>query len=121
MPNPHRRRTPQSVLQRYALTRARQKAWRERPDHMEQIRKRATDRAKTIKEGKNIRFTEALKALPETMTTQELHDLFLTAYLSSKQVTKDSFFKRVKRRGLLAYDPAQSVWLNLSRLTSSAG
>jgi hypothetical protein len=88
---------------------------------MEQIRKRATDRAKAIKEGKNLRFTEALKALPESMTTQELHDLFLTAYLSSKQVTKDSFFKRVKRRGLLAYDPAQSVWLNLSRLSSYAG
>ncbi len=87
---------------------------------MEQIRKRATDRAKAIKEGKNVRFTEALKSLPETMTTQELHDLFLTDYLSSKQVTKDSFFKRVKRRGLLAYDPAKSVWLNLS-LTSSAG
>lgn len=88
---------------------------------MEQIRQRATSRAKAVKEGKNLRLIEALKALPETMTTQELYDLFLSNYLTTRDVTKDSFFKRVKRRGLMAYDAAQSVWLNLSRLSSYAG
>jgi hypothetical protein len=82
---------------------------------MEAIRKRATDQAKTVKEGKHLRLVEALKALPDRMTSHELEDLFLTSYLTHKQVTRDSFFKRVKRRNVLAYDPTDGRWVNLSK------
>lgn len=114
-----RRRAPlplrQAILFKLQMTRWRQKAWREKPDHMEAIRKRATEQAKTVKEGKHLRLVEDLKALPDRMTTQELDDLFLTSYLTHKQVTRDSFFKRVKRRNVLAYDPADGRWVNLSK------
>ena len=113
MPNPNRRRAvPASVAQGLSLTRARQKAWRERPEHMEAIRKRATDQAKAVKEGKHLRLVQDLKALPDRMTHQELDELFLKSYLTHKQVTRDSFFKRVKRRGLLTYNPADGCWYN---------
>lgn len=121
MPDNNLRRARASVLQRYALTRARQKAWREQPERMELIRRRATDKAKAVKEQKNQRLTKALQSLPDQMTSQELDDLFLNDYLSSKQVTRDSFHKRVRRRGLLAYDPSKGVWLNLSKFFPYAG
>ena len=121
MPDQNLRRARASVLQRYALTRARQKAWREQPERMEQIRRRATDKAKTVKEEKNQRLTLALQALPDQMTSQELDDLFLKDYLTAKQVSRDSFHKRVRRRGLLAYDPANGLWLNLSKISPYAG
>ena len=116
MPNPNRRRAvPASVAQGLSLTRARQKAWRERPEHMEAIRKRATDQAKAVKEGKHLRLVQDLKALPDRMTHQELDELFLKSYLTHKQVTRDSFFKRVKRRNVLAFDPADGCWVNHTR------
>ena len=79
---------------------------------MEAIRKRATDQAKAVKERKHLRLVEDLKALPDRMTPQELDDLFLKSYLTHKQVTRDSFFKRVKRRGLLSYNSADGSWYN---------
>ena len=83
---------------------------------MEAIRKRATDQAKTIKERKHLRLVEDLKALPDRMTHQELDELFLKSYLAHKQVKRDSFFKRAKRRNVLAFDPADGCWVNLTRV-----
>jgi hypothetical protein len=105
----------QAILFKLQMTRWRQKAWREKPDHMEAIRKRATEQAKAVKEWKHLRLVQALMALPDRMTHQELDDLFLKSYLTHKQVTRDSFFKRVKRRGLLTFDPADGCWVNLTR------
>jgi len=79
---------------------------------MEAIRKRATDQAKTVKERKHLRLVEDLKALPDRMTPQELDDLFLKSYLTHKRVPRGSFFKRVKRRDLLSYNPADGCWYN---------
>lgn len=115
-----RRRAPlprgQAILFKLQMTRWRQKAWREKPDHMEAIRKRATDQAKIVKDGKHLRLVQDLEALPDRMTHQELDDLFLNSYLTHKQVTRDSFFKRVKRRNVLAFDPADGCWVNLTRV-----
>jgi hypothetical protein len=111
-PLPHR----QAILFKLQMTRWRQKAWRDKPDHMEAIRRRATDQAKAVKERKHLRLVEDLKALPDRMTAQELDDLFLSSYLAHKQVTRDSFFKRAKRRNVLAYDPADGRWVNLTRV-----
>jgi hypothetical protein len=105
----------QAILFKLQMTRWRQKAWREKREHMEAIRKRATDQAKAVKEGKHLRLLEDLKALPDRMTPQELDDLFLKSYLTHKQVTRDSFFKRVKRRSVLAFDPADGCWVNHTR------
>jgi len=105
----------QAILFKLQMTRWRQKAWREKPDHMEAIRKRATEQAKAVKERKHLRLVQDLKALPDRMTHQELDDLFLKSYLTPTQVTRDSFFTRVKRRGLLTFDPADGCWVNLTR------
>ena len=105
------------ILFKLHLTRDRQKAWRERPDHMEGIRQRATAKAKAIKDQKNLNLIAVLSTLPERLTPTELRELFLTGYCRDKQVTEESFFIRVKRRGLMSYDPASGLWLNLTKPT----
>lgn len=118
---PKRRPSPLTrrgkILFKLQLTRDRQKAWRERPDHMEGIRQRATAKAKAIKDQKNLNLIAVLSALPERLTPTELRELFLTDYCQAKQVTEESFFIRVKRRGLMSYDPATGLWLNLTKPT----
>ena len=82
---------------------------------MEGIRQRATAKAKAIKDERNRNLIAVLSTLPERLTPTELRDLFLAGYCRDKQVTEESFFLRVKRRGLMSYDPASGTWLNLTR------
>jgi hypothetical protein len=100
------------VLMNLQLTRWRQKAWKEKPEVMEQIRKKATQRAKAVKEERNKRLMSHLAELPKTMTTQELDDLFVKDYCQRREVSRASFFMRIKRRGLLSYDFKDGLWVN---------
>ena len=107
------------VLARLALTRHRQKAWRERPEHMEGIRQRAIAKAKAVKDQKNQNLIAVLSTLPDRLTPTELRQLFLDEYCRNKEVTEESFFLRVKRRGLMAYDPDNGTWVNLTKETKA--
>lgn len=116
---PSRKRAPlgrqAAVLFKLQMTRWRQKAWRDKPEHMEAIRKRATDRAKAVKEDKIQALRTYMADLPQRMTGQDLDRLLVQDYLARRKVTKDAFFRRVKRNGLLAYDAATGDWVNLCR------
>ena len=116
MPNPSRKRTPREViLARLQMTRYRQKAWREKPDLMESIRQRATARAKTVRDKKTDRLKHYLSELPERMTKEELKTLIVDEYCQQKQVDPASFYRHVKRHGLLSYDGAVALWVNHTR------
>ena len=121
---PSRKRTPlgrqAAVLAKLQMTRWRQKAWRDRPEHMEAIRQRATARAKAKRDDQISLLRVYLADLPERMTGHELDDLIVTEYAAQRKVTRASFFRRVKRHALLAYDATTGHWQNLCRVAPPA-
>lgn len=107
-----------AILAKLQMTRWRQKAWRDKPDVMEAIRQRATIRAKQVKD-EQIRLLRGYIAdLPDRMTSLELDDLLVREYTAQRKVARASFFRRVKRHGLLAYDGSTGHWQNLCRVAS---
>lgn len=116
MSNPSRRRTlSRAILHRLSMTRIRQKAWREKPDHMEGIRQRAAKAAKAVRDRKTDRLRHYLSELPDRMTKDELKTLIVDEYCQQKQVDPASFYRHVKRHGLLSYDGAVGQWVNLTK------
>ena len=49
------------------------------------------------------------------MTKHELKTLIVDDYCHQKQVDPASFYRHVKRHGLLSYDGAVGLWVNLSK------
>lgn len=101
------------VLRKLALTRARQKAWREHPEKMEAIRKQATEKAKTVREGNNERLRLIVGTWPEKMTTEELRTN-VEQYLDYEG-KYSSLTYRFSRCGLLRFE-ADGLWHNLCHL-----
>ena len=56
----------------FELTRRRQKAWRERREHMENIRQRAVARAAQVRRENHAALISRLATLPATLTKEEL-------------------------------------------------
>lgn len=101
------------VLRKLALTRHRQKAWREQPEKMEAIRRQATEKAKAVKEQKNENLRALVSTWPERMTTDELKAIVeQTIDYKGKY---SSLTYRFTRRGLLRYEP-DGCWHNLCHL-----
>ena len=86
---PSRKRAPlgrqAAVLAKLQMTRWRQKAWRDRPEHMEAIRQRATARAKAKRDDQIGLLRVYLADLPERMTGPELDDLIVTEYAATTE------------------------------------
>jgi triacylglycerol esterase/lipase EstA (alpha/beta hydrolase family) len=101
------------------MTRYRQKAWREKPDLMESIRQRATARAKAVRDKKTDRLKFYLAELPDRMTKEELKTLIVDEYCQQTKVDPASFYRHVKRHGLLSYDGAVGLWVNLTKETKA--
>ena len=100
-----------------ALTRRRQKAWREMPEHMEQIRQRATTRAAQVRRDNHAALIAKLATLPGTLTTAEL-----LAFLDGKYPWRpSSFFNRLRRHRLMTYDAVADHWVNNCRPTFPSG
>lgn len=96
------------VLNRLALTRLRQKAWREKPARMEEIRQRATAKAAARRHANHAALIARLADLPAAMTTDQV-----LAYIDGRYRGKPkSFFNRLRRHGLMAYDYHADVWVN---------
>ena len=49
------------------------------------------------------------------MTKEELKTLIVDEYCQQKQVDPASFYRHVKRHGLLSYDGAVGLWVNLTK------
>jgi hypothetical protein len=95
----------------FELTRRRQKAWRERREHMEGIRQRAVARAAQVRRDNHAALIARLATLPATLTKEEL-----LAFLDGKYTgTYESFCHRLRRHKLMTYDPFKGefgAWVN---------
>ena len=99
---------PEKVLRRLELTRLRQKAWREKPARMEQIRQRATAKAAAQRHANHAALVARLADLPAALTTDQV-----LAYIDGRYRGKPgSFFNRVRRHGLMTWDYRADVWVN---------
>ena len=99
---------PPSILIRLAITRGRQKAWREKPERMEQIRQRATAKAAAQRHANHADLVARLADLPAAMTTDQV-----LAYIDGRYRGKPgSFFNRLRRHGLMTWDYHADVWVN---------
>ena len=108
--------TRETILKRLALTRLRQKAWRDKPEHMETIRQRAVANAATKRRDNHAALIARLSHLPATMTSDAL-----IAYITGKYSGKpSSFFDRLRRHRLMTYNATDGVWVNLCRPTPEA-
>ena len=97
-----------TVLHRLAVTRGRQKAWREMPERMEAARQRATTKAAAQRHANHAALVARLADLPAAMTTDQV-----LAYIDGIYRGKPkSFFNRLRRHGLMAYDYRADVWVN---------
>lgn len=98
----------------FELTRRRQKAWRERREHMEGIRQRAIARAAEVRRENNAALVARLALLPAEISTPDLK-----AYIAGKyKGTFNSFCNRVRKHGMMTYDPFRGeygMWVNLCR------
>jgi hypothetical protein len=103
---------PPKVLARLALTRRRQKAWRERPDHMEGIRQRATAKARTKKQQDTELLKGYIAELPSQMTRSEVLSLIATDYCKARKVSEQAFWQQVRNHRLLTYDGVSGLWVN---------
>jgi len=99
---------PEKVLRRLELTRLRQKAWREKPARMEQIRQRATAKAAAQRHANHAALVARLSDLPAAMTTDQV-----LAYIDGRYRGKPgSFFNRLRRHGLMTWDYKADLWVN---------
>jgi len=101
---------PRKVQAAFTLANRRRKAWKEKPEHMEAIRQRATKAAKAVREGKHQLLVQRLRSLPAEITTDNLRKAAADIY--PRRFAFRSFVNRVRRHGLLTYDAVLGVWVN---------
>ena len=104
------------VLRKLALTRLRQKAWRDQPEKMEAIRQKATEEAKAVRERNNEQLKAIVATWPERMSSQELKDIVEQSI--DYEGRYSSLTYRFTRCGLLRYD-SDGYWHNLCHLPRS--
>ena len=104
------------VLRKLALTRSRQKAWREQPEKMEAIRRQATMEAKAVRGRNNDHLRAILRGWPEKMSPGELKQLVEQRLDYSGKYSSLTY--RLNRCGLLRFD-ADGYWHNLCTLPQS--
>jgi hypothetical protein len=104
------------VLRKLALTRVRQKAWRDNPTRMEAIRQKATDEAKAVKERKDMALRHIIGTWPAKMTSAELKAIVQQTLDYDGRYSSLTY--RFSRKGMLRYD-VDGFWHNLCTLPAS--
>jgi hypothetical protein len=103
-----RKNIPEKVLRRLELTRLRQKLWREKPEVMEAARRKATAKAAAQRHANHAALVARLSDLPAAMTTDQVLAYIDGIYRGNPK----SFFNRLRRHDLMAYDYKADVWVN---------
>lgn len=103
-----KKNTPPKILLRLAITRGRQKAWREKPDVMERGRRKATAAATAQRHANHAALVARLSDLPAALTTDQVL-AFIDGIYRGKP---GSFFNRLRRHGLMTWDYRADVWVN---------
>ena len=101
------------ILRKLALSRLRQKAWREHPDKMEAIRRQATEEAKAVKERKDMALREVISTWPAKMTAAELRQIVEQSLEYEGRYSSLTY--RFTRKGMLRFD-SDGFWHNLCQL-----
>ena len=101
------------VLRKLALTRIRQKAWRDQPEKMEAIRRKATEEAKTVKERKDMALRQIISTWPAKMSAAELKDIAEQSLEYDGRYSSLTY--RFTRKGMLRFE-ADGFWHNLCHL-----
>jgi hypothetical protein len=101
------------VLRKLSLTRLRQKAWREQPEKMEAIRRKATEEAKTVKDGKDMALRQIISTWPAKMTAAELRDIVERTLDYDGRYSSLTY--RFTRKKMLRFD-VDGYWHNLCHL-----
>ncbi len=103
-----RKNIPEKVLRRLELTRLRQKLWREKPERMEAARRKATTKAAAQRHANHAALVARLSDLPAALTTDQVLAYIDGIYRGNPK----SFFNRLRRHDLMAYDYRADVWVN---------
>ena len=103
-----RKNIPEKVLRRLELTRLRQKLWREKPERMEAARRKATAKAAAQRHANHAALVARLSDLPAALTTDQVLAYIDGIYRGNPK----SFFNRLRRHDLMAYDYKADVWVN---------
>lgn len=104
------------VLRKLALTRSRQKAWREHPEKMEAIRRQATAEAQAVRERNNDHLRNILRGWPEKMSPADLKQLVGEWLDYSGKYSSLTY--RMTRCKLLRFE-VDGYWHNLCTLPPS--
>lgn len=99
---------------RVKLLRLWKRLWRETPDLMEKARLRATQAALNTYRQRNVKLTEAVREWPDLLTNPDLKDRCLIK-ATEFGFKPRSLKTKLKRLGLITYDPAGDVWKNTSK------
>jgi hypothetical protein len=86
---------------------------------MERAQRAATNRAKDKKDIKNKFLSKHLSKWDAELTSKQLHDMFLTVNYKNKKLEPmkfQSFVDRISRKGMMRFDYAKKVWINLTLL-----
>lgn len=90
--------------------------WRENPEGMEKTRLRATEQARATYRTRNETLKAYAQEWPDVMTNEDLRDR--CALRAVELGFKPRSVKiKLKRLGLIAYDPGLKAWVNKSKLT----
>ena len=100
-------------MRKLSLTRLRQKAWREQPETMERIRQQATEKAKAVKERKDMALREVIATWPAKMTSDELRQIVEDNLDYSGKYSSLTY--RFTRKAMLRFE-ADGYWHNLCHL-----
>lgn len=87
--------------------------WRENPEGMEKTRLRATAEAQNTYRLRNQKLAAYVQGWPKILTNPELRERCLSRAVELGFKPRSIKIK-LKRLGLIAYDPGRKIWLNLT-------
>lgn len=88
--------------------------WRENPEGMEKTRLKATEEAQNTYRRRNQKLAAYVQEWPLTLTNRELKERCLSR--AEEFGFKPRSIKiKLKRLGLIVYDPGRRIWVNRSK------
>ena len=88
--------------------------WRENPEGMEKTRLKATEAAQNTYRQRNQKLAAYVQGWPDTLTNPELKDRCLLRAVEFGFKPR-SMKVKLRRLGLIAYDPGRKIWVNQTK------
>jgi hypothetical protein len=88
--------------------------WRENPEGMEKTRLKATEAAQNTYRQRNQKLAAYVQEWPKTLTNPELRERCMSRAVEFGFKPR-SLKVKLRRLGLIAYDPGLKVWINRTK------